>query len=99
MAVSTAVLIASVLSAIKSDFALALISIPSLISFIISLGSSSLGLSEVTITLLAYLAAIAPILGLLLLSLFPPHPKTQIKSPCGSNSFNVFKTFSNASGV
>ena len=50
---------------------------PAAIISIISSGDSLLELSEVKNIFVAYFSAIAPIFGLLPLSLSPPHPKTK----------------------
>ena len=68
---------------------------PAQISSIMLSGSSLLGLSLVTMQILAYFWAITPILGRFVLSLSPPAPKTAIKFRCLSE----FSTFSMPSGV
>src|SRR5439155_680676 len=73
-----AVFIASLLSAIEMYFFFADALNPASISLIICAGSSLLGLSLVKIALSLCSHATAPIIGLFVLSLSPPHPTTVI---------------------
>ena len=79
-AICIAFFIASVLSTIHSYFAFVFF-IPSSICFTISSGFYVLGLSDVIIVYVAIFHDISPIIGLLPLSLSPPHPNTEITLP------------------
>src|SRR5690606_13769491 len=77
-AIIHAILIASSRSGWTTAFFASAGVIPSCMSRIISIGSSSRGLSEVSTTLSLYLTAIEAITGRLALSRLPPQPTTVI---------------------